>query len=65
MPDGCPPAHGRAAGAIPGCGFSKDEGMRPLRHSYTNRTFGDGGTVVKCYQEPGALARSHLEHAVL
>lgn len=39
--------------------------MQPLRHSYTNRTLGDGATVVKCYQEPGALARSQREHAVL
>jgi aminoglycoside phosphotransferase (APT) family kinase protein len=39
--------------------------MQPLRHSYTNRTLGDGATVVKCYQGPGALARSHREHAVL
>ncbi len=39
--------------------------MRPLRHSYTNRTLGDGVTVVKCYQGPGALARSRLEQAML
>ena len=39
--------------------------MRPLRHSYTNRTLGDGATVVKCYQGPGALARSRLEQAML
>ena len=39
--------------------------MRPLRHSYTNRTLGDGATVVKYYQEPGALARSRLEQAML
>jgi aminoglycoside phosphotransferase len=39
--------------------------MRPLRHSYTNRTLGDGATVVKCCQGPGALSRSHREHAVL
>ena len=39
--------------------------MWPLRHSYTNRTLGDGATVVKCYQEPGALARSRLEQGML
>jgi aminoglycoside phosphotransferase (APT) family kinase protein len=39
--------------------------MQPLRHSYTNRTLGDGATVVKRYQGPGALARSQREHAVL
>jgi aminoglycoside phosphotransferase len=39
--------------------------MRPLRHSYTNHTVGDGVTVVKCYQEPGALARSRREQAML
>jgi len=39
--------------------------MRPLRHSYTNRTLGDGATVVKCYQGPGALTRFQHEHAVL
>jgi aminoglycoside phosphotransferase (APT) family kinase protein len=39
--------------------------MQPLRHSYTNRTLGDGATVVKCYQDPGALARLQKEHAVL
>jgi len=39
--------------------------MRPLRHSYTNRTLGDGATVVKRYQGPGAITRSHREHAVL
>ncbi len=39
--------------------------MRPLRHSYTNRTIGDGATVVKCYQGPGGPARSEREHAVL
>ncbi len=38
--------------------------MWPLRHSYTNRTIGDGATVVKCYQEPGA-ARSRLEQGML
>jgi aminoglycoside phosphotransferase len=43
----------------------KAEGMRPLRHSYTNRTLGDGVTVVKCYQGPGALTRLWNEHAVL
>ncbi len=26
--------------------------MQPLRRSYTNRTLGDGATVVKCYQAP-------------
>jgi aminoglycoside phosphotransferase (APT) family kinase protein len=39
--------------------------MEPLRHGYTNRTLGDGGTVLKCYQGPGALARLQNEHAVL
>lgn len=39
--------------------------MQPLRHSYTNSTLGDGATVVKCYQGPGARARSQHEHAVL
>jgi aminoglycoside phosphotransferase (APT) family kinase protein len=39
--------------------------MQPLRHGYTNRTLRDGATVVKCYQGPGALARSQREHAVL
>ncbi len=39
--------------------------MQPLRHSYTNRTLGDGATVVKRYQGPGALARFRVEHAVL
>lgn len=39
--------------------------MQPLRHGYTNRTVGDGETVVKCYQGPGARARSRRERAVL
>jgi hypothetical protein len=39
--------------------------MQPLRGSYTNRTFGDGATVVKFYQGPGARARAGREHAVL
>lgn len=39
--------------------------MQPLRHSYTNRTLGDGARVVKCYRGSGALARSQHEHAVL
>jgi Phosphotransferase enzyme family len=39
--------------------------MRPLRHSYTNRTLGDGVTVVKSYQGPGARARCRRERAVL
>lgn len=39
--------------------------MRPLRHGYTNWTLGDGATVVKCYQGPGAVARFQGEHAVL
>jgi aminoglycoside phosphotransferase (APT) family kinase protein len=39
--------------------------MRPLRHSYTNRTLGDGTTVVKCYRGPGATARLRREHAML
>jgi hypothetical protein len=55
--------------AIPGPGPADvgDEsgGMRPLRHSYTNRTLGDGVTVAKRYQGPGALARSRRERAVL
>jgi aminoglycoside phosphotransferase len=39
--------------------------MRPLRHSYTNRTLGDGVTVMKSYQGPGARERFRREHAVL
>jgi aminoglycoside phosphotransferase len=39
--------------------------MQPLRHSYTNRTLGDGATVVKRYQGPDALARAQREHAAL
>lgn len=39
--------------------------MRPLRHSYTNRTLGDGTTVVKCYQGAGAIDRFEREQAVL
>ncbi|HEX3390456.1 MAG TPA: aminoglycoside phosphotransferase family protein [Streptosporangiaceae bacterium] len=39
--------------------------MQPLRHGYTNRTLGDGETVVKCYQGPGTLVRSRRERAVL
>jgi aminoglycoside phosphotransferase (APT) family kinase protein len=39
--------------------------VQPLRHSYTNRTLGDGATVVKCYQGSGALTRLQNEHAVL
>ncbi len=39
--------------------------MQPLPHSYTNRTLGDGATVVKCYQGAGALTRLRNEHAVL
>src|ERR1700733_3554689 len=39
--------------------------MRPLRHSDTTRTLGDGATVVKRYQGPDALTRSRREHAVL
>ena len=39
--------------------------MRPLRHSYTNRTLGDGVTVVKSYQGSDARDRSRREHAVL
>ena len=39
--------------------------MQPLRHSYTNRTLGDGATVVKRYRGPGALTRSRRERAVL
>ncbi len=39
--------------------------MRPLRHSYTNRALGDGATVVKRYQGPGALSRSRREHAIV
>jgi aminoglycoside phosphotransferase (APT) family kinase protein len=52
--------------AVPGPGDDGEgERMRPLRHSYTNRTLGDGVTVVKHYQGPGALARSRRERAVL
>jgi aminoglycoside phosphotransferase (APT) family kinase protein len=39
--------------------------MRPLRHSYTNRTLGDGVTVVKNYRGSGARDRSRREHAML
>jgi aminoglycoside phosphotransferase (APT) family kinase protein len=39
--------------------------MQPLRHGYTNRTLGDGETVVKRYQGPGARERSRRERAVL
>jgi len=39
--------------------------MRPLRHSYTNHTLGDGVTVVKRYQGLGARARWRRERAVL
>ena len=39
--------------------------MQPLRHSYTNRTLGDGATVVKCYQGPDALARLERERGML
>lgn len=39
--------------------------MQPLRHSYTNRTLGDGATVVKCYQGIDALARLQRERVVL
>jgi aminoglycoside phosphotransferase (APT) family kinase protein len=39
--------------------------MWPLRHSYTNRTLGDGVTVVKSYQGSGARDRFRREHAVL
>lgn len=42
-----------------------DGRMRPLRHSYTNRTLGDGVTVVKRYQGPGALARFRRELGAL
>ncbi|SDK90739.1 Phosphotransferase enzyme family protein [Glycomyces sambucus] len=35
--------------------------MRPLRHGYTNRTVGDGTTVVKRYDGPDAAARLDLE----
>jgi aminoglycoside phosphotransferase len=52
-----------SATADPGDGG--DARMRPLRHSYTNRTLGDGVTVVKRYQGPGARARSRRERAVL
>ncbi len=64
------PCHG-AEHLIPGGaqagsgGAEKDGSMQPLRHSYTNRTLGDGATVVKCYQGPGALIRLQNEHAVL
>ncbi|HUA29844.1 MAG TPA: phosphotransferase [Streptosporangiaceae bacterium] len=39
--------------------------MQPLQHSYTNRTLGDGASVVKCYQGRDALARLENEQAVL
>lgn len=44
---------------------AKNERMRPLRHSYTNRTLGDGATVIKRYQGPGAIERLAREQAVL
>jgi len=39
--------------------------MQPLRHSYTNRTLGDGATVVKCYEGPDAVARSERERKAI
>jgi aminoglycoside phosphotransferase len=51
--------------AVPGPGERGDGRMRPLRHSYTNRTLGDGVTVVKSYQGLGARTRSRRERAVL
>lgn len=39
--------------------------MHPLPHGYTNQTCGDGATVVKRYQGPGARARSEREQAIL
>lgn len=39
--------------------------MEPLRHSYTNRTLGDGATVVKRYQRPGARGRAECERGML
>jgi aminoglycoside phosphotransferase len=51
--------------ATPGPAGGGEAQMRPLRHSYTNRTLGDGVTVVKRYQGPGAQARSRRERAVL
>jgi Phosphotransferase enzyme family len=51
--------------ATPGPGDGPQSRMRPLRHSYTNRTLGDGRTVVKLYQGVGARARSRRERAVL
>ncbi|MBO0809321.1 MAG: phosphotransferase, partial [Actinobacteria bacterium] len=39
--------------------------MEPLRHGYTNRTLGDGATVVKRYQGPDARARAEREGVML
>jgi aminoglycoside phosphotransferase (APT) family kinase protein len=39
--------------------------MQPLRHGYTNRTVGDGRTVVKHYEGPDAAARRDRERQVL
>jgi aminoglycoside phosphotransferase len=52
-------------GATPGPGDGAEARMRPLQHSHTNRTLGDGVTVVKRYQGLGARARSRRERAVL
>ncbi|WP_035701186.1 phosphotransferase family protein, partial [Glycomyces tenuis] len=39
--------------------------MRPLRHGYTNRTAGDGATVIKRYEGPDAASRLERERLVL
>ncbi|GAA1694841.1 hypothetical protein GCM10009830_48340 [Glycomyces endophyticus] len=39
--------------------------MEPLRHGYTNRTVGDGRTVVKRYDGPDAAARCQRERRML
>lgn len=31
-----------------------DQGVRPLKHGYTNRTVTDGAVVAKTYERPGA-----------
>jgi hypothetical protein len=54
------PARGQATYQRHLAATSQDECMHPLRHGCTNRTLGDGATVVKCYQEPGALSRFNM-----
>jgi hypothetical protein len=56
---------GVGGGRCPASGDHQDDKMRPLQHSYTNRTLGDGVTVVKSYQGSGARDRSRRERAVL